>query len=106
MADKIQTEQIEQNTTTSGSLLDEIMAQTRLSEDSEGYDIAKQGVAAFISNILETGSKEEPVNKLLIDKMINEIDRKLSAQVDEILHHNEFRNLESSWRSLKLLVDK
>lgn len=98
-------EQVE--TKTQGiSLLDEIMAQTRLAEDSEGYDVAKQGVAAFISNILETGSKEEPVNKLLIDKMINEIDKKLSAQVDEILHHTEFRNLESSWRSLKLLVDK
>ncbi|MGX2951321.1 type VI secretion system contractile sheath domain-containing protein [Ursidibacter sp. B-7004-1] len=95
-----------QNATQSSSLLDEIMAQTRIASDSEGYDIAKQGVAAFISNILETGSNEEPVNKLLIDRMINEIDRKLSAQVDEILHNPEFRNLESSWRSLKLLVDK
>ncbi|MDO4431165.1 MAG: type VI secretion system contractile sheath large subunit [Lonepinella koalarum] len=88
------------------SLLDQIMEQTRLSSDSEGYDIAKQGVSAFISNILESGTIEEPVNKLLIDRMINEIDRKLSAQVDEILHHEAFRHLESSWRSLKLLVDK
>lgn len=88
------------------SLLDEIMAQTRISSDSEGYDVAKQGVAAFISNILNTGSKEEPVNKLLVDRMITEIDKKLSAQVDEILHNEQFRELESSWRSLKLLVDR
>lgn len=90
----------------SSSLLDEIMAHTRISSDSEGYDVAKQGVAAFISNILMTDNQEEPINKLLIDRMIAEIDRKLSIQVDEILHHEKFRQLESSWRSLKLLVDR
>ena len=88
------------------SLLDEIMSHTRIASDSEGYDVAKQGVAAFISNILSTDSQEEPINKLLIDRMIAEIDRKLSIQVDEILHNSEFQQLESSWRSLKLLVDK
>ena len=30
------------------SLLDEIMSHTRIASDSEGYDVAKQGVAAFI----------------------------------------------------------
>lgn len=88
------------------SLLDEIMSHTRIASDSEGYDVAKQGVAAFISNILSTDNQEEPINKLLIDRMIAEIDRKLSIQVDEILHNSEFQQLESSWRSLKLLVDK
>lgn len=88
------------------SLLDQIMAQTRIAGDTEGYDIAKQGVATFIANILNSGSKEEPINKLLVDRMIAEIDNKLSVQVDEILHHEQFRELESSWRSLKLLVDK
>lgn len=88
------------------SLLDEIMAHTRIASDSDGYDVAKQGIAAFISNILATDNKEEPINKLLIDRMIAEIDRKLSVQVDEILHHPDFQQLESSWRSLKLLVDK
>lgn len=34
------------------SLLDEIMAQSRMSPESEAYGIAKQGVAAFISNLL------------------------------------------------------
>ena len=70
------------------SLLDEIMSHTRIASDSEGYDVAKQGVAAFISNILSTDSQEEPINKLLIDRMIAEIDRKLIIQVDEILHNS------------------
>ncbi|WP_016676397.1 type VI secretion system contractile sheath domain-containing protein, partial [Yersinia pestis] len=87
-------------------LLDEIMSQTRMAPGNDGYDIAKQGVAAFISSILDTGTNEEPINKLLVDRMIIELDKKLSAQMDEILHANEFREIESSWRSLKLLVDR
>ncbi|HAE79247.1 type VI secretion system contractile sheath large subunit [Morganella morganii] len=88
------------------SLLDEIMSQSRMTPETEAYDIARQGVAAFISNILASDSKEEPINKLLIDKMLVELDKKLSAQMDEILHNDNFQEVESSWRSLKLLVDR
>ncbi len=87
-------------------LLDEIMSQTRMMPGNDGYAVAKQGVAAFISSILDTGTNEEPINKLLVDRMIIELDKKLSAQMDEILHAKEFREIESSWRSLKLLVDR
>lgn len=90
----------------SPSLLNEIMAQTRLSPGDDAYDIAKQGVSAFISNILESGSNNEPINKLLVDRMIAELDSKLSKQMDEVLHSSRFKELESSWRSLKLLVDR
>lgn len=38
--------------------------------------------------------------------MIAELDKKLSSQMDEILHDSRFKDLESSWRSLKLLVDR
>ncbi len=78
------------------SLLDEIMSQSRMTPETEAYDIAKQGVAAFISNILASDSKEEPINKLLIDKMLVELDKKLSAQMDEILHNDRFQEVESS----------
>lgn len=98
--------QQEQITTSGGSLLDEIMAQSRMSPETEAYDIAKQGVAAFISNIFANPSEEEPINKLLIDKMLVELDTQLSAQVDQILHAPKFQEIESSWRSLKLLVDR
>ncbi|MCE1635730.1 type VI secretion system contractile sheath large subunit, partial [Enterobacter hormaechei] len=88
------------------SLLDEIMSQARMTPENDGYYIAKQGVAAFIGSILDTGSNEEPINKLLVDKMIVELDKKLSQQMDEIVHANQFQELESSWRSLKILVDR
>jgi len=46
------------------------------------------------------------VDKVLVDQMIGELDRKLSNQVNEILHHEQFQKLESAWRGLKFLVDK
>lgn len=42
---------------------------------------------------------------LLIDRLLRELDRRLSAQMDAILHALEFQQLESSWRGLALLVD-
>lgn len=92
--------------TPQASLLDEIMAQARIKPTDEGYDVAKQGVTAFIADILHKGDQAEPVNKALVDSMIVEIDKKLSEQTDVILHAKEFKELESSWRSLKLLVDR
>ncbi len=38
--------------------------------------------------------------------MIAELDQQLSKQLDEIMHHSQFQNLESSWRGLKLLIDR
>ncbi|MGF1807840.1 type VI secretion system contractile sheath large subunit, partial [Aliivibrio sifiae] len=101
----VSTVQEAQNDITVG-LLDQIVAQTNLTPEDETYGIAKRGVSAFIEELLKPQNQEEPVKKALIDKMITEIDQKLSQQVDEILHHESFQQLESSWRGLKLLVDR
>ena len=87
-------------------ILDRIIAETRLTPDDEAYDIAKRGVSAFIKELLKPQNENEPVKKAMVDRMIAEIDAKLSRQMDEILHHPEFQALESSWRGLKLLVDR
>lgn len=41
----------------------------------------------------------------LIERLIVEIDRRISRQVDEILHHPRFQQLEASWRGLAYLVE-
>ncbi len=89
-----------------GGILDRIIAETRLTPDDEAYDIAKRGVSAFIEELLKPQNENEPVKKAMVDRMIAEIDAKLSRQMDEILHHPQFQALESSWRGLKLLVDR
>ena len=39
-----------------------------------------------------------------IEAIIAEIDKKLTEQVNKIIHHEDFKNLEGSWRGLKHLV--
>jgi type VI secretion system protein ImpC len=41
----------------------------------------------------------------LIDSQLLEIDAQLSAQMDEIIHHPEFKSLEASWRGLAFLLN-
>ncbi|MCU1718960.1 type VI secretion system contractile sheath large subunit [Pseudomonas sp. 5P_3.1_Bac2] len=94
------------STTAEAGILDRIIAETKLTPDDEAYDIAKRGVSAFIEELLKPQNENEPVKKALVDRMIAEIDAKLSRQMDEILHNAEFQALESSWRGLKLLVDR
>lgn len=88
------------------SLLDQIMAETMMQPSQEGYLVAKRGVAAFISELIRNDATEQSVNKQMVDQMIAEVDRALSSQMDVILHQPAFQNLESSWRGLKLLVDR
>src|SRR5690554_4090210 len=69
-----------------GTLLDQVMAQTRLAPSEEGYDIARQGVAAFIAELLQDNEGSPQVNKAVVDRMIIELDARIGSQVDEILH--------------------
>lgn len=89
-----------------GSLLDQIVAQTRIRPKDDGYEVAKRGVGAFIAELLRPENRDERVNKNLIDRMISELDHKLSLQMDEIIHHESFQKVESAWRGLKLLVER
>ncbi|MBW2001852.1 MAG: type VI secretion system contractile sheath large subunit [Deltaproteobacteria bacterium] len=104
--EKEQTVSPEEQTAEAPSLLDEIVTATKLKPKDEAYSLAKKGVEALIAQLVEPGRKVEKVSKATVDEMIAEIDKKLSLQVDTILHHPEFQKLESSWRSLNFLVDK
>ncbi|MFZ1985145.1 MAG: type VI secretion system contractile sheath large subunit [Desulfatitalea sp.] len=88
------------------SLLDDIVTATKLKPADDGYAIAKKGVEALLAQLIEPGRKVDKVSNALIDDFIAEIDQKLSAQLDAILHHPQVQKLESAWRSLKFLVDR
>lgn len=100
-----QTEQEKQQTTTEGlSLLDEIVEASRLKPADDGYALTRAGLQAFIKELAGTKG-EQKISGALVDEMIAELDAKLSAQVNEILHNESFSRLESAWRSMKFLVD-
>jgi type VI secretion system protein ImpC len=89
-----------------GSLLEEILAETKMTPGDEGYEIAKRGVQAFIAELITPKREGEKIDKALVDALIAEIDVKLSRQMDEIIHHPTFQKLESAWRSLKFCIDR
>ncbi len=60
----------------------------------------------FIESLLESPFDIEKIDKVLLDNLIAEIDRKLSVQIDEIVHSEQFQQMESTWRSLKFLIDR
>jgi type VI secretion system protein ImpC len=89
------------------TLLEEIVQATRIKPMDEAYSVTCKGVEALVNGLLETGHESVvKVSSASLDDMIAQIDRKLSRQVDEIMHHPQFQQLESTWRSLKFLVDR
>ena len=90
------------------SLLHEILAETNKRPGEEAYEDAKRGLQAVVAQIVSHKDKADvsTIDKALVDMFIAEIDVKLSAQINEILHHPMFQRLESAWRGLKFLVDR
>lgn len=69
---------------------------------------AKSAVNQAVSTLAEQALKNSLIVSndayQTIEAMIAEIDRKLSEQINTIIHHKDFQTLEGSWRGLHYLV--
>jgi type VI secretion system protein ImpC len=81
-------------------LLDQVVSATKQTEPDRAQELVKTlieqalaGTVTFDRNLGRT-----------IDKAIAAIDARLSAQLNEIMHHPRFLQLEGSWRGLNYLV--
>ncbi len=106
MAEELKAEEKGAETAESISLIDDILSATKLTPENESYSVAKKGVEALIAQIFQPGKSVEKINALICDEMIAELDKKMSRQLDEILHNSDYQKMESSWRSLKFIVDR
>ncbi|MED7818331.1 MULTISPECIES: type VI secretion system contractile sheath large subunit [unclassified Francisella] len=86
-------------------LVYELLDVSNLSAEENTANIAKLGLKALVDEICKPEFEDEKISSLLINRMLAELDKKISKQVDQILHNEEFQELESTWRSLKYLVD-
>ncbi|WP_422379957.1 type VI secretion system contractile sheath large subunit [Marinicellulosiphila megalodicopiae] len=57
----------------------------------------------FLDSMLNDG---ESLNTGLLDLCITELDDRLGEQLDEILHHPDFQEIEAIWRSLYFLIER
>lgn len=70
---------------------------------------SKEAVQAAVQTLAEQLLKETTVLSSdvvgTIQALIAEIDQKLTEQINYILHHNEFQQVEGTWRGLNYLVN-
>jgi len=87
-------------------LIGEIMALSGIAEADERYAEVEAGLRAFVGFALRGGVHADGLDPPGVDALIVELTAKMSAQIDEILHHPKFQQLEAAWRSLKFVVDR
>ncbi|BBG59219.1 Uncharacterized protein conserved in bacteria [Providencia rustigianii] len=63
-------------------------------------------VQVFLNRLKSSGQKVERLDRNLLDHHIAELDKQISQQLDEVMHHHDFQKVESTWRGLKFLVDR
>lgn len=88
------------------SLIEQMLESIDIRPQEEAYSPARRGLEEIIKALLVPERKDMKVNQAMVVDMIAEMDKKLSAQVDAILHHATFQKLESAWRGLKLSVER
>ncbi len=60
----------------------------------------------FLDVVSDQSAPTEKIDKALLDSHIARIDESISRQLDEVLHHPAFQEVESAWRGLKYLVER
>jgi type VI secretion system protein ImpC len=85
-------------------LLDQIIQKGKLARDEGQEERARDLVGEFVHQILDEGMTVSNDTVAMIEAQVAKIDELLTAQLNEILHHEEFQQLEASWRGLSYLV--
>jgi type VI secretion system protein ImpC len=86
------------------NLLDKILAEGKMARDDFQKERSKDMIAEFVNQVMAGELTMSKNMDLAINSRIAEIDRLLSAQLNEIMHHEDFQKLEGSWRGLHHLV--
>lgn len=86
------------------SLLDQILTEGRLARDEFQKERAKDMIAEFVGQVMSGELTMSKNMDVAINARIAEIDRLVTAQMNEIMHHEEFQKLEGSWRGVHHLV--
>ncbi|MGA2183923.1 MAG: type VI secretion system contractile sheath large subunit [Bryobacteraceae bacterium] len=88
------------------TLLDQIVEQGRLVRDESMRAHGKHLVSEFVEQVLQGEMTVSPDVEAMINTRISQIDHLLSLQLNEIMHHPTFQQLESTWRGLRYLLDQ
>ncbi|HLA00615.1 MAG TPA: type VI secretion system contractile sheath large subunit [Thermodesulfovibrionales bacterium] len=85
-------------------LLDQIIEQGRMIRDESQKGWARDVLSEFVKQIMEGTITVSRDTERMINARIAQIDKLISMQLNEIMHHPDFQQLEGSWRGLNYLV--
>jgi type VI secretion system protein ImpC len=85
-------------------LLSKILSEGRLARDEHQTEQAKDLLSEFVQQVMQGQLVMSRDMEATINTRIAAIDRLVSAQLNEIMHHEDFQKLEGSWRGLNHLV--
>jgi type VI secretion system protein ImpC len=92
-------------TTAAGpSILDQVITATRPQDQAEA-DRVKDYFKQFLDRVVQPGQVVSKDVEKNIKHWIAQIDSKLSAQLNEIMHNPAYQKLEGTWRGLKYLIN-
>ncbi|MGI9054290.1 MAG: type VI secretion system contractile sheath large subunit [Pyrinomonadaceae bacterium] len=107
MATKQETQaegQVQEQEVQEVGLLDQILTEGRMARDDFQKERAKDMIAEYVKQVMSGEMTMSRNMDATINARIAEIDLLISAQMNEIMHHEEFQKLEGSWRGLHHLV--
>ena len=85
-------------------LLSKILSEGRLARTDDQAAHAKDMIAEFVQQVMQGELTVSRDMEATINARIAAIDKLLTAQLNEIMHHEDFQKLEGSWRGLRHLV--
>jgi len=91
---------------TEATEFDTLLKKEFKAKSDDRFDQVKHAAQTLAAQVLEQSGvvsiSEDTVNT--IESLIAEIDKKLSEQINKILHHEDFQKLEGAWRGLSYMV--
>lgn len=84
----------------------EAFQDNELLSDSSADERIARAMSVFLDMVQDASKPIDRLDKTLLDFHIGMLDRKISCQLDAVMHTREFQALEARWRGLKFLVDR
>jgi type VI secretion system protein ImpC len=95
-----------QEVTEEASLLDQIVESGRFGREERAQERGRGLIKRFMSEVLEGQMAVSADVESMLNGRIAEIDRLISRQLREVMHHPDFQRLEGTWRGLKYLLSQ
>ncbi len=89
--------------TATTSLLDDIVSQSKAARSDAERSHARDIISELVREVLKGEVVVSDNLSVTLDARVAELDRLISAQLSEVMHHPDFQKLESSWRGLHYL---